>query len=462
MRNLIEQIRRDTPAGFDFEWLGQYVRAIDCDTLDLTGLLPEFEPNSGNYARNILLMEPFEVVVLHWPPGVQSAIHHHEGFWGYVLCVQGEVENVEYTFDPETKELREISALCVKAGGVLSEPDGTIHKIVNPSPDQPLVTVHFYAPALENLDGMVLFDAERGWRGELNEQATTASFHQDEKGFRSLEKDAFSFVPMNAIPGNETHVLYPVIPKPSNGEILASISEYYAEQASTYDDLDGTSLKRSRYTSSIDAILAEDLKGFGPNRVLHIACGTGRRALGIRAQSQLNYEVEGIDISASMIAQARERGVTGRIGVWNECGAQKDTYDAITFLYAFGHIPSGQERRESLEKVFSALRPGGRFYFDVFNLDNANEWGPEARRAFDELNLGDEGYEEGDLFYKRHNGKAVCFLHYFTREGILDMVKSCGFVISGIHRIGYVERSGESLELGEEGGNFLIIAEKPQ
>ena len=88
-----------------------------------------------------------------------------------------------------------------------------------------------------------------------------------------------------------------------------SISEYYAEQASTYDDLDGTSLKRSRYTSSIDAILAEDLKGFGPNRVLHIACGTGRRALGIRAQSQLNYEVEGIDISASMIAQARERGV---------------------------------------------------------------------------------------------------------------------------------------------------------
>ena len=106
MRDLIEQIRRDTPAGFDYEWLGQYVRAIDCDTLDLTGLVPEFEPNSGNYARNILLMEPFEVVVLHWPPGVQSAIHHHEGFWGYVLCVQGEVENVEYTFDPETKELQ--------------------------------------------------------------------------------------------------------------------------------------------------------------------------------------------------------------------------------------------------------------------------------------------------------------------------------------------------------------------
>ena len=88
-----------------------------------------------------------------------------KGFWGYVLCVQGEVENVEYTYDEETRELRERGALCVKAGGVLPEPDGTIHKIVNPSSEHPLVTVHFYAPALEDLDGMVLFDAERWLAG---------------------------------------------------------------------------------------------------------------------------------------------------------------------------------------------------------------------------------------------------------------------------------------------------------
>ena len=65
---------------------------------------------TDNYARNILLLDPFEVVVLHWPPGVESAIHHHEGFWGYVLCVEGEVENVEYTYDAERRELREGTA----------------------------------------------------------------------------------------------------------------------------------------------------------------------------------------------------------------------------------------------------------------------------------------------------------------------------------------------------------------
>ena len=461
MRDLIEKIRKNTPEGFDFEWLGRCVRDIDCASLDLTGLVPDFDANSGNYARNILLMEPFEVVILHWPPGVESAIHHHEGFWGYVLCVEGEVENVEYSFDADAQELREQGALCVKAGGVLPEPDGTIHKIVNPSSEHPLITVHFYAPALEDLDGMVLYDADRCWRGVLNEKATTASFNQDLEGFRSLEKEAFSFVPLNVIPGNETHRLYPLIPKPSNGEIMDSISRYYAEQATRYDDLDGASSKRSLYTARIDEILSEDLRSMQPQCVLHIACGTGRRAWGIREKSALNYRVEGIDISASMAEQARHRGVEARIGVWNECGAERGAYDAITFLYAFGHIPSEQERKESLEKVYSALKPGGRFYFDVFNLDNANEWGPEALRTFKDLNLSEEGYEQGDLFYKRHNGTSVSFLHYFTQQGIVDVVEDCGFNISSIHRIGYVERSGESLALSDEGGNFLIIAEKP-
>ena len=461
MRDLLEKIRKNTPAGFDYEWLGRCVRSIDCATLDLTGLVPDFDANAGNYARNILLMEPFEVVVLHWPPGVESAIHHHEGFWGYVLCVKGEVENVEYTYDEETRELRERGALCVKAGGVLPEPDGTIHKIVNPSSEHPLVTVHFYAPALEDLDGMVLFDAERCWRGELNEHATTASFHQDEKGFRSLEKEAFSFVPLSVIPGNETHRLYPLIPKPSKGEIMDAISSYYAEQATSYDDLDGASLKRSRYTERIDQILAENLQAIQPERVLHIACGTGRRAWGIRDISQLDYTVDGIDISASMVEQARQRGIAGRIGIWNECGAESDSYDAVAFLYAFGHIPTDLERRESLEKVFAALRPGGRFYFDVFNLDNANEWGPDALRAFEELNLSEVGYELATCFTSGTTESRCPFLHYFTKAGIVEMVESCGFVVSDIHRIGYVQRSGECLGLEEEGGNFLIIAEKP-
>lgn len=461
MHTLIDTIRSTTPPDFDFEWMGELVRSIRIADLDLTGCIPSIEGMTDNYARNILLLDPFEVVVLHWPPGVESAIHHHEGFWGYVLCVEGEVENVEYTYDAERRELREGTALRVRAGGVLPEPDGTIHKIVNPSPDKSLVTVHFYAPALDNLDGMVLFDAEKRWLGELNETATTASFSQDESGFRRLEKEAFTFIPINEVLGSGTHRLYPLIPKPAKGEILHSISAYYSEQAQTYDHLDQGSEKRHAYTQSINGIIADDIGSRGSERVLHIACGTGRRAMDIRERSGLSYRVEGVDISAGMIETAKGRGVDARIGHWNEVQVEEDAYDSITFLYAFGHIPSEGERRKSLTKAFKALRPGGRLYFDVFNVDNPNEWGPEALHLFEELELANEGYERGDLFYKRHGGQTVAFLHYCSQEGIRSLVESCGFHVHDVHRIGYVDRPGEQLQQEEEGGNLLIFAEKP-
>ena len=461
MQSLVERIRNQTPRDFDFEWLGRFVRGIDLPSLDLDGVVPEYEASSGNYARNIMLMEPFEVVVLHWPPGVESAIHHHEGFWGYVLCVEGKLENVEYTYDAERRELRERGALQVRTGGVLPEPDGTIHKIANASRVHPLVTIHFYAPALETLDGMVLFDAEKGWRGELNAEATTASFHQDPSGFRSLEKDAFTFIPLCEVAGHRTHRLYPVIPKPSPGEILAGIDCYYSEQAIEYDAFDGESRKRRSYTDRINGIIARDLMDHPPGRMLDIACGTGRRAMDILEASGLDYDLEGVDISASMVEQARERGVQARIGVWNECNVSRSHYDAISLLYAFGHIPNVEERRRSLVKVFEALRPGGRFYFDVFNVENPNEWGPEALRLFEELQLEKEGYESGDLFYKRHDGRSMAFLHYCRQDGITALVESCGLHVVAVHRIGYVERPGEILKPDEPGGNLLLVVEKP-
>ena len=51
------------------------------------------------YTRNILTLEPFEVVLLHWPAGVESAVHLHKGFWGYVLCLEGQIDNITYQFE---------------------------------------------------------------------------------------------------------------------------------------------------------------------------------------------------------------------------------------------------------------------------------------------------------------------------------------------------------------------------
>ena len=171
--------------------------------------------------------------------------------------------------------------------------------------------------------------------------------------------------------------------------------------------------------------------------------------------------MEGIDLSAGMVETAKGRGLDARIGHWNEVDVESGAYDAITFLYAFGHIPSLEERERSLRKVHGALRPGGRFYFDVFNVENPNEWGPEAVHLFEELELANEGYEKGDLFYKRHGGDTVAFLHYCSQSGIVNLVESCGFDVHAVHRIGYVEHSGMELGQEEQSGNLLLVAEKP-
>ena len=60
----------------------------------------------------------------------------------------------------------------------------------------------------------------------------------------------------------------------------------------------------------------------------------------IRERSGLSYRVEGVDIGAGMIETAKGRGVDTRIGHWNEVQVEEDACDSITFLYAFGHIPS--------------------------------------------------------------------------------------------------------------------------
>ena len=64
---------------------------------------------------------------------------------------------------------------------------------MNSSATEPLVTLHFYYPALDTLDGLMLYDLETGTVGELNAEAQTASFAEPDAHFRRLDKGAFTF-----------------------------------------------------------------------------------------------------------------------------------------------------------------------------------------------------------------------------------------------------------------------------
>lgn len=457
MEKILEELRKFTTDRLSYEVLGKFVKNISLNDCQLDGLLPPVDA-SGSYSRNILMMEPLEVALLHWPPQVESAVHHHKGFYGYVLVVQGACDNVEYIL--EGGMLRESITTRALAGGVLDEPDGVIHKIANPGETETLVTLHFYFPALETLDGLVLYDLKDKRMGVLNEKAQSASFIEPPNHFHVVKENAFSYESEKNTSNLRSHFMFPVVPKPESMVIRKMISAYYQEQARQYDHFDLQHESRSNYIQRINQLIAARIQEKGHvSQFLAIACGTGRRAVRIQELSTLHYPITCVDLSAEMCSQAADKGINAHHGAWMDVSVPDQYFDVVTFLYAFGHIPSAKERLASLKKIGAAMSSGGQLFFDVFNIRDQHEWGPMAVELYESRKLNDYGYERGDVFYKKRGGKAIAFLHYFEEQELVDLLEEAGFRLMQIDHIGYVVQSGQILEETDQGA-FLIWAEK--
>lgn len=450
MKELLEGLKALAGPSLCYERLGEFVRGLDVDTLDYKADVPA-EQEQG-YSRNILLMEPLECVLLYWPAGVESAIHWHKGFWGYVLVLEGECLNVEYR--KKGGKLLETSVVQATPGGVLNEPDGVVHKLVNPT-DSPAITMHFYCPALEDLDGMNVY-SEDGTVGTLNEKADSASFKEPNEHFHSLLNDQFEFVPFAKRSTTRTHRIAPIIPKPKNARIQAMTGAYYSEQASSYDMFDLEHSSRKQYVERIDEMIAEEWREIvQPEEALIVACGTGRRAQHICKLSGRTPNLTGVDISDEMCAIARERGLNAITADWLDVALPNAFYDTATFLYALGHVPDKVARQKALHKVNDKLKKGGALFFDVFNAMDVNEWGPNALENYFRNHLYEFGYERGDVFYKKVGGNERAFLHYFYQDEVHEMLENAGFQVEYIKHIGYVHRSGELLTSANEGSLFI-------
>ena len=69
MKKIVEELQKFTPEKLSFEYLGDYVKNIEIADCQVEGLLPPVDAG-GSYSRNMLLMKPLEIALLHWPPGV--------------------------------------------------------------------------------------------------------------------------------------------------------------------------------------------------------------------------------------------------------------------------------------------------------------------------------------------------------------------------------------------------------
>lgn len=108
--------------------------------------------------------------------------------------------------------------------------------------------------------------------------------------------------------------------------------------------------------------------------LVELAIGNGRVAIPVaRATGQA---VIGIDSSPAMLAQARASALEAGVTLDLRQGDMRDfeLEEPAGLIYcpfrALLHLPTWADRRRTFERVATALRPGGRFAWNVFAFDH--------------------------------------------------------------------------------------------
>ncbi len=108
-----------------------------------------------------------------------------------------------------------------------------------------------------------------------------------------------------------------------------------------------------------------------PGPVVELGVGDGRIAV---AAASRGRPVIGVDLSTAMLERCRRRaedaGVSDRITLLNADFRQFQLAEPAGLIalpyHSLGHLAAPDDKREAIARVFSQLRPGGRFVFDDF------------------------------------------------------------------------------------------------
>lgn len=115
---------------------------------------------------------------------------------------------------------------------------------------------------------------------------------------------------------------------------------------------------------SIDWLLRQ-LKEAGVEtaRFVDIGCGTGRPVC--LSLANAGHNVLGIDVSAAMVAAARDRVPNARFEQMDVCdfSPPQSSYDAVSVYFSLIASVTQADIRRHLAKIFDLLRPGGLFVF---------------------------------------------------------------------------------------------------
>ena len=194
--------------------------------------------------------------------------------------------------------------------------------------------------------------------------------------------------------------------------------------------------------------------------LVELAVGNGRVAIPVTRET--GRHVLGIDSSAAMLEQARERAAAAGVDLELRQGDMRDLEldEPAGLIYvparSLGHLPTWADRRQVFERVYASLRPGGRFAWNFFIFDpriaarNDGEWSEQngVRHRIDHAkhdNRVDITLESGDKI-------SLWWLNRSEWEGLIDVA---GFEVEALY-------GGFAKEPFDESANeFVWVVRKP-
>jgi len=134
--------------------------------------------------------------------------------------------------------------------------------------------------------------------------------------------------------------------------------------------------------------------------IVELGVGTGRIAVDV---ARRNKPIIGVDISLSMLEQCRSRAVEAGVQDHIEliqCDVRSFTLPQKAHLIVFpfrsiGHLLSLEDKKQTLQRIFDQLTPGGRFVFDHYAF--SEQWA-RSHDGIPRLMHGQLSADRGGLF----------------------------------------------------------------
>lgn len=216
---------------------------------------------------------------------------------------------------------------------------------------------------------------------------------------------------------------------PSTVEILLELNRrFYQTFAGAF------SATRGRAQPGVRRIVA-GLRG--DESILDLGCGNGTLAGELAAQGK-DCVYLGLDASARLLEQARQRAPAGRRVAYLQADLAADwdvtvrrvmarPFDLVTAFAVLHHLPGADLRRSLLRHVRALLALTGQFIHSEWQFLRS----PRLRGrivGWEAIGLHADDVDPGDaLLDWRAGGRGLRYVHHFTPEELEDLAAQTGF-----------------------------------